>query len=166
MRNVRNLALLLAVSMMATMVVAQAAQQGPMFGAWKLNLAKSNFGTGTKLGGMVVQVTSDTAALVKWTTTMTAANGMQFSYSFEGAADGKDHAAQGTATTYAYSVDGNVVKETQKDSDGTLTVGTFAVAPNGKAGTWTYTITDPQGNVVNQTLVFDRVAATQTASMN
>jgi len=131
-----------------------------------LNLAKSNFGGGPKLGGMVVQVTSDTPALVKWSTTMTAANGMEFTYTYEAAADGKDHAAQGTSTTYAYAEDGKTVTETQKDTDGTVTVGTFAVSPSGKAGTWTYKITDPQGNVVSQTLVFDRVAATlKTASV-
>lgn len=167
MRKIGNFVLLIAISVLTANVAwAQAAQQGPMFGSWKLNVAKSNFGTGTKLGGMVMQVTSDTAVLVKWSTTMTAANGMQFSYSFEGAPDGKDHAAQGTATTYAYSEDGTTVKETQKDTDGTVTVGTFTVAPNGKTGIWTYAITDPQGTVVNQTLVFDRVAVTQTASVN
>jgi hypothetical protein len=145
---------------------SQSGQQGPMLGSWNLNLTKSNFGTGPKLGGMQVQVSSDTPALVKWSTTMTAANGMAFTYTFEAAADGKDHAAAGTSTTFAYTEDSGKVTETQKDTDGTVTVGTFAVSPSGKTGTWSYTITDPQGNVVHQTLVFDRVAATtKTASI-
>jgi hypothetical protein len=165
MTNMRRCVLLAVVAVLAVNVGWAQGDQGPMFGSWKLNVAKSNFGNGPKVGGLVVQVTSDTPALVKWSTTMTAANGMEFTYTYEAAQDGKDHPAQGTSTTYAYSEDGKTVKETQKDTDGTVTVGTFTVAANGKTGTWTYTITDPQGNVVNQTLVFDRVAATlKTAS--
>lgn len=167
MRSSRWLMVLAVASVISAGVVwSQATQQGPMVGSWKLNLAKSNFGSGPKLGAMQVQVTTDTPAAVKWSTTMTAANGMSFTYSYEAAPDGKDHAAQGTTTTFAYTEEGGTVTETQRDTDGTVTVGTFTVSPSGKTGTWNYTITDPQGNVAHQTLVFDRVGATtKTASI-
>lgn len=165
MKKIRMWMVLLAFSVLGVCaVMAQTETQGPMLGTWKLNVAKSDFGGGTKLGGMQVQVTSDTPGAVKWSTTMITTGGMQFTYSFAGAADGKDHPAVGTQTTYAYAEDGANVTETQKDTDGTVTVGTFSVSPSGKTGTWTYTITDPQGNVVHEKLVFDRVVTTLKAA--
>ena len=137
---------------------AQSAKQGLMFGTWKLNVAKSDFGENPKPQAMLVKVESDTPELVQFSVTMTAANGMAFSYSYKGAADGKDYPATGTSSTYAYTETDGAVTEVEKDSDGTVTKGTFAVLPNGKVGVWTYTVTDAQGNVTHEKLVYDRVA--------
>ena len=128
-----------------------------MVGKWKLNLAKSDFGESSKPQGMLVDVTSDTPEAVVFSVTQTAENGMMFTYKFNGPADGKEHPAEGTSTLYAYTEEGGVVTETQKDTDGTITKGTFALSANGKVGTWTYTITDPQGAVTHTRWVYDRV---------
>lgn len=138
---------------------AQTAKQGPMFGTWKLNLAKSDYGDNAKPQSMVVTVESDTPELVKFSVQMTGPTGMMFSYSYKGAADGKDYPAVGTASTYSYTEQDGVVTETEKDEDGTVTKGTFALSPNGKVGTWSYTVTDPQGNVSHEKLVYDKVNA-------
>lgn len=137
----------------------QATKQGPMLGKWKLNLAKSDFGENPKPQSMIVTVESDTPELIKFSVQMTAPTGMAFSYSYQGAADGKDYPATGTSSTYAYTEQDGVVTETEKDSDGTVIKGTFALSPNGKIGTWTYTVTDPQGNVTHEKLVYDKQAA-------
>ena len=141
-------------------VWAQTAQSSaagaPLLGKWKLNVAKSDFGSSPKPGGTILDVTSASPDMVKWTTTFTASNGMSFTMTYAAPADGKDHAAEGTATTYAYTLAGPSVTEIQKDPDGTVTTGTFTV--KGKTGIWTYTIKDPQGNETHQTEVFDRVA--------
>jgi hypothetical protein len=138
---------------------AQTPSSGQMVGNWKLNVKLSNFGTAadTAPKAILLNVTSDTPDLVAFQTTYTSANGMQFTWKFSGPADGKDHAADGTATTYAYTHDGDTVTETQKDTDGTLTKGTFTLSANKKLGTWNYTITDPQGAITTQKMVFDRV---------
>lgn len=136
---------------------AQNTQQGPMFGTWKLNLAKSDFGENSKPQSMVVTVESDMPELIKFSVQMTAPTGMTFSYSYKGAADGKDYPAVGTSSTYAYTEQDGVVTETEKDSDGTVTKGTFALSANGKIGTWTYTVTDPQGGITHEKLVYDKL---------
>jgi hypothetical protein len=149
-----------------TMTMAAAAQDAPpaatahaytFLGSWKLNVAKSNFGDGSILLAMTVKVTSATSDLIEYTATATYGTGSQGTYSFKGPVDGKEHPLTGSASLYSYSDDNGVLVETQKDPDGTLTKGTWALAPNGKEGTWTYTITNPDASIVHQKLVFTRV---------
>jgi hypothetical protein len=147
---------LLALASGATL--AQTAGQGIMFGNWKLNVAKSNFGGGQKLMAMTVKVTSDTPELIQFTVDQTTENGFAVSYGFKGPADGKEYPLTGSSSVYSYTVEPGVVHETQKDADGTITKGDFTVSANGKVGTWNYTITNPDGTVVKQKLVFDHTA--------
>jgi hypothetical protein len=137
---------------------AQSTGQGIMFGNWKLNVAKCNFGGGPKLMVMIIKVTSDTSDLIQFSVDETTENGFQVSYSFKGAADGKMYPIVGSSSVYSYTEEPGVVHETQKDADGTLTRGDFTVSANGKVGTWAYTITNPDGSVLKQKLVFDHTA--------
>ena len=159
-------------------LIAQTAGQGIMFGTWKLNVDKSDFGAGFKLMAMTVKVTSDTPELIQFSVDETTGNGFNVSYSFKGAADSKEYPIVGSSSVYSYTEEPGVVHETQKDTDGTITKGDFTVAvittpapksptttkgakavaqPGIKStvGTWLYTITNPDGSVVKQKLVFD-----------
>lgn len=145
-------------SMSAQTAPAAAGQQMPVFGAWKLNAAKCDFGGGPVLRAMVLEFTSATADSIEFTATATYENGAQGTYSYKAPADGKDHKLVGSESTYAYSVENGVLTETQKDSDGTLTKGTFTRSANGKEGIWLYTITNPDKSVIHQKLVFTKTA--------
>jgi hypothetical protein len=107
---------------------------------------------------MDLQFTSATPELIEFSATATYESGGQGTYSFKAPADGKDHLITGSATTYAYTVENGVLTETQKDPDGTLTKGTFARSANGKEGVWTYTITNPDGSIIHQKLVFAKMS--------
>lgn len=157
MKRLKSLSVVLTLALLPAIAIAQTSTPGPMVGKWKLNLPKSDFGEGSKPQGMLVEVTSDTPDAIVFSVTETAENGMMFTYKFKGPADGKEHPAEGTSTLYTYTEEGGVVTETQKDTDGTITKGTFALSPNGKVGTWTYSITDPQGAITHSKLVYDRV---------
>ncbi|MGA2890867.1 MAG: hypothetical protein ABSE51_22825 [Terracidiphilus sp.] len=139
-------------------LLAQVSGQGIMLGNWKLNVAKSDFGDGAKLMAMAVKMTSDTPELIEFAVNQTTGSGYQGSYSFTGATDGKEYPITGSATVYSYVEEPGVVHETQRDPDGTVTKGDFTLSPNGKVGIWLYTITNPDGTVVKQKLVFDRAA--------
>ena len=141
----------------SVMLLAQTTQ-GILLGEWKLNVAKSIFGDGPKLMAMNLKVTSDTADLIQFEVNQTAANGFSVSFSYKGAADGKEYPIVGSSSVYSYTQEAGVVHETQKDDDGTVTKGDFTLSTNGKVGTFNYTITNPDGTVVKQKLVFDRVA--------
>lgn len=136
-------------------LVAQTAAQGILFGTWKLNVVKSDFGTGSKLMSMVLKVTSDKSDNIEFSVDQTTADGFSVSYSYKGAADGKEYPINGSSSVYSYTEETGVVHETQKDTDGTITKGDFTVSANGKVGTWMYIITNPDGSVIKQKLVFD-----------
>jgi len=139
-------------------MMAQAVGQGIMSGNWKLNVAKSNFGGGPKLMAMTVKVTSDTPALIQFSVDQTLENGFAVSFSYKGAADGKEYPIVGSSSVYSYTEEPGVVHETQKDADGTLTKGDFTVSANGKVGTWIYSVTNPDGSVIKSKLIFDHTA--------
>jgi len=139
-------------------LLAQTPAQGILFGNWKLNLAKSQFGGGPKPMAMTIKVSSHTPELIQFTVDQTTDGGIAFSYSFRGAADGKEYPITGSSSVYSYTQEPGVVHETQKDSDGTLTKGDFTLSAKGKVGIWNYTITNPDGTVVTQKLVFDHIA--------
>ncbi|MGB7549180.1 MAG: hypothetical protein WBM14_15685 [Terracidiphilus sp.] len=136
---------------------AQATGQGIMFGSWKLNLAKSDFGSGPKLMAMTVKVTSDTPALIQFTVEQTTESGFAVSYGFKGAADGKEYPLTGASSVYSYTEEPGVVHESQKDTDGTITRGDFTLSAKGNVGIWLYTITSPDGTVAKQKMVFERI---------
>lgn len=155
----RFLGILVLATVFPVAMVAQASQ-GLMFGQWKLNVAKSDFGDGPKMMAMSINVTSDTADLIQFEVTATMQNGFNVSYSYKGAADGKEYPIVGSASLYSYTEEPGVVHETQKDPDGTLTRGdlTVTVVKGKKVGTWNYTITNPDGTVAKQKLIFDQAA--------
>ena len=155
--RLRVLGILILLALAPLTLVAQAGQ-GILFGSWKLNVAKCDFGGGPKMMGMVEKVTSDTPQLIEFEVSATAENGFAYSFSYKGAADGKEYPIVGSASVYSYTEEAGVVHETQKDSDGTITKGDFTVSANGKVGTWMYTITNPDGTTVKQKLVFDHSA--------
>ena len=152
--RLRVLGILILLALAPLTLMAQAGQ-GILFGSWKLNVAKSDFGGGPKMMGMVVKVTSDTPQLIEFEVNATAENGFAYGYSYKGAPDGKEYPIVGSASVYSYTEEAGVVHETQKDSDGTITKGDFTVSANGKVGTWLYTITNPDGTTVKQKLLFD-----------
>jgi hypothetical protein len=152
----RNWIFVALLSLFSGALIAQTAGQGILFGNWQLNVAKSSFGGGTKLMSMITKVTSDMPDLIQFSVNQTTADGFEVSYSYKGAADGKEYPIVGSSSVYSYTEEQGVVHETQKDSDGTITQGDFTVSANGKVGTWLYTITNPDGTVVKQKLVFDR----------
>ena len=139
-------------------LIPQATVQGIMFGNWTLNVAKCNFGSGPRLMAMTVKVVSDTPELIQFSVIQTVQNGLQVTYGFKGAADGKEYQLIGSSSIYSYTEEPGVVHETQRDADGTITKGDFTVSPNGTVGTWIYTITNPDKTTVTQKLVFNHAA--------
>jgi len=135
-----------------------APRSGLMVGEWKLLPLKSDFGGGQKLMGMEAKVSHDGADGIEYTISVTYESGMHADYTFNGLPDGKNYSIEGGATLYSYTEESGVVHETQRDPDGTVTKGDFTVSANGKLGTWKYTVTNPDGAVIHQRLVFARTA--------
>ncbi len=147
---------LLAFALPTVVDAYQAAPAGtlPILGVWNLVAAKSDFGGGAALRSMVFKVTAASPDKIEYTVVATYESGTQGTWGFSGPADGKLYKLSGSESSYGYTMDAGVLTETQKDPDGTVTKGVWSLSKNGKEGTWTYTVTNPDGSLDHQKLVF------------
>ena len=99
--------------------VAAVSKQKPprksLVGTWKLNLAKSAWGKIPAPKEDTLVVTQDDEMGLKWTASGVSANGEQFSYSFEGAPDGKDYSMK-SPNNEGESVSLGLIAESVEDS--------------------------------------------------
>jgi hypothetical protein len=137
------------------------AQQNPFAGSWKLNIAKSNFGTAQppKSETRIVEVAGSGE---KITFRGVAADGSKIDYTFTSNLDGKPVPISGTGNPGG----ADSVAVTHPDAHTTTAVllkagkqigsTTTVVAPDGKVTTQTRKTTDANGNPMTQTLIWER----------
>lgn len=109
--------------------------------AWKLNLAKSVWGKIPAPKEDTLVVTQDDDVGLKWTAAGVSANGEQFSYSFEGAADGKDYSMKSpnnqavSGFTRAYRSIGETLHTVDKKNAEVVQTSTTTVSNDGQTMT-------------------------------
>jgi len=122
-------------------VAAALGQKPPrksLVGTWKLNLTKSAWGKIPAPKEATLVVTQDDDTGLKWTAVGVSANGEQFSYSFEGAVDGKDYPMQSPnkeaviGFTRAYSRIGGTLHAVDKKNGEVIQTNTTAVSNDGQ----------------------------------
>jgi hypothetical protein len=129
---------------------------GSEIGTWKLNEAKSKFSAGAAKNTTVVY--SADGDKTKVTIDGVDGTGKAAHSVWAGKFDGKDYPVEGDATsTRAYTrVDANTLDVTLK-KDGKVTGTAHIVqAADGKTRTVTTTGTDPKGNKISGTAVYER----------
>src|ERR1700733_4923072 len=130
----------LAISLLA--VVASSglrAQDNPLVGTWKLNVAKSKFVPGPAPTSLTRTVEAQGDG-VKYTFDGVAADGKPISYSFSVQFDGKDNPINGSTpsgadTVSAKRIDSNHYVATQKKGGKVLVTSKVAVSKDGKVTT-------------------------------
>lgn len=129
----------------------------PMMGTWKLNEAKSKFGPGaTKNNTVVYEAAGDN---VKVTVEGTDSDGKPTHNEWTGKFDGKDYPVTGDPNSDARSykkVDDHTLTFTVKKGDKVTATGRIVVSPDGKSRTVTTSGTDPKGNKLSSTSVYDK----------
>ena len=139
---------LLAIACIAILLLANVAagskQKPPrktLVGTWKLNLVKSAWGKIPAPKADTLVVTQDDEMGLKWTASGVSANGEQFNYSFEGAADGKDYSVKSpnneavSGYTRAYSRIGGILHAVDKKNGQVIQTSTTTVSNNGRTMT-------------------------------
>lgn len=112
-----------------------------LVGTWKLNLAKSVWGKIPAPKEDALVVTQDDDMGLKWTAAGVSANGEQFSYSFGGAADGKDYSMKSpnnqaaTGFTRAYRRIGETLHAVDNKNLEVIQTSTTAVSNDGQTMT-------------------------------
>ena len=153
---------LIGITMTVTLVMAGAlpAQgQEPLFGTWKLNIAKSNYSPGPMPRSNIAKW-EEFQGGVKLTVDSEPADGKGVHYESSGKFDGKDNPITGN------NPDGDTVAFTKKDSrtyevvnkkGGKITIKSrIAVASDGKTRVTTQTGTNGKGQPVHITMVYEK----------
>jgi hypothetical protein len=137
------------------------AQSNPQVGTWKLNVAKSKFGSAPapKSQTQTVEAQGNGA---KYSVEGVAADGSRIAYSFTTNYDGKDSPISGAgfpngADTIAVKrVDANTDTATWKKAGKVVGTNRIVVSKDGKVRTFTAKGTDEQGQATSATVVWDK----------
>ncbi len=112
-----------------------------LVGTWKLNPAKSAWDTIPAPKEDTLVVIQDDAAGLKWTASGVSAQGDPFSFSFEGAADGKDYPVKSANNeavigfTRAYNRIGTTLHAVDKKNGSVIQTSTTTVSNDGRTMT-------------------------------
>jgi hypothetical protein len=146
--------------LVATALLAQsdATHSGSAAGRWKLNTQKSDFGKMPAPKSASLVVSEDSADKVKWQMTGVDAQGKKFSESYDGPADGTEHAITGSqmaqAVAYTRGAD-NTVEANVKMKDGSTAHETITMSDDNNTMTLKGTASGANGES-NWTEVFER----------
>jgi hypothetical protein len=126
-------------------------------GTWKLNKAKSTFGSGAPVADTVTyEMAGDS---VKVIVDGTDKDGKAVHNEWVGKYDGKDYPVKGTAAydSRAYTkVDDHTVNMVIKKGGKVIANGTITVAPDGKSRTVKVSSTDPKVTGLDQNAAYDK----------
>jgi hypothetical protein len=136
-----------------------AAADDPMLGSWKLNVAKSKFGSGPAIKEETNQVEPFGGNGIKLTAQITRADGTKVTESYAGPFDGKEFSVGGDPnvdTAYLKRIDANTMERINKKAGKPTTTMKYVVSRDGKTKTVTITGTTAKGEPVNTVLVFEK----------
>jgi hypothetical protein len=143
--------------LLGSLAVAVCVAADANMGTWKLNEAKSKLGPGATKNHTVIYAPAGDS--VKVTVEGTDATGKPVHNEWTGKFDGKDYAVTGDATSDMRSytrIDDRTLELTGKKGGQVTITGRITVSADGKTRTVTTTGTDPQGNKVMSTGVYDK----------
>jgi hypothetical protein len=139
--------------------VGLTAADDPMLGSWKLNIAKSKFGSGPTIKEETNQVESFGGNGIKLTAQITRADGTKVTESYAGTFDGKGFSVGGDPnvdTAYLKRIDANTMERINKKAGKPTTTMKYVVSKDGETKTVTITGTTVKGESVNTVLVFEK----------
>ena len=139
------------------------AQSDPLMGIWKMNTAKSKYNPGPAPQRIKHKTIEAQGNGVKASSEGTAADGSHIAWSYTASFDGKDNPISGTtgvligADTVAIKrINANTTENTFKKAGKVVLTGRDVVSKDGKVRTITAKETDPNGQPVSRTIVFDK----------
>ena len=149
----------LALLVLFAVSVGLKAADDPMLGSWKLNIAKSKFGSGPAIQAETNQVEPFGGNGIKLTAQITRADGTNVTESYAGTFDGKPFSVGGDAnvdTAYLKRIDAHTMERINKKAGKPTTTMKYVVTKDGKTKTVTITGTTAKGEPVNTVLVFEQ----------
>lgn len=140
--------------------VAASAADDPLYGTWKLNLAKSKYSSGSRAPQSQTWTYEASGANgVKFTNDTVQADGRSSHEEYTAAYDGKDYPITGNRNADTVSmkrIDANTTERTLKKDGQVTSIIRRVVSKDGKTLTVTSEGTGAQGQAVNNVTVFDK----------
>lgn len=136
-----------------------AAADDPMLGSWKLNIAKSKFGSGPAIKEETNQVEPFGGNGIKLTAQIIRADGTKVTESYAGTFDGKEFSVGGDPNVdaaYLRRIDANTMERVNKKAGKPTTTMKYVVSNDGKTKTVTISGATAKGEQVNIVLVFEK----------
>ena len=146
------------VAFASAVAVTVSAQTGSEIGTWKVNVAKSTFSPGPAPKSRTLTFEA-VGQGVKLSVEGVNADGSKAAISYTANYDGKDVPVTGSATLDTVSwkrINATTVEETDKKGGKVFGTLTRVVSADGKSLTVTFKGTNPQGQAVNNVIVFDK----------
>ena len=146
---------LLLLALAANVRAAAADQQS---GTWKMNPAKSKYSPGPAPKSVTLKVDSDENN-IKITVDGTNADGSPTHVEYSAKFDGKDYPITGVPNADTVSVkriSATTIQSTSKKAGQVVMTVTSTVSKDGRTRTSTFKGKDPQGNDVNNVVVYDK----------
>lgn len=128
-------------------------------GTWKINLAKSKYSPASLAPKSTTVKTEAIAGGLKNVVDVVDYTGKSLHYEYTAKYDGKDAAVKGDPnrdTTAMTKIDDDNYEQTNKKAGKVTTVSRIVYARDGKSRTMTTAGTNPQGQKVNNTIVWDK----------
>jgi hypothetical protein len=155
-RRLAAFATTLLLLVLAVNVRAAAADQHS--GTWKMNPAKSKYSPGPAPKSVTLKVDSDENN-IKITADGTSADGSPTHVEYSAKFDGKDYPITGVPNADTVSVkriSATTIQSTSKKAGQVVMTVTSTVSKDGRTRTSTFKGKDPQGNDVNNVVVYDK----------
>jgi hypothetical protein len=158
MRIRRFAAFVTTLLLLALAANARAAAADQQSGTWKMNPAKSKYSPGPAPKSVTLKVDSDENN-IKITADGTSADGSPTHVEYSAKFDGKDYPITGVPNADTVSVkriSATTIQSTSKKAGQVVMTVTSTVSKDGRTRTSTFKGKDPQGNDVNNVVVYDK----------
>jgi hypothetical protein len=158
MRIRRFAAFVTTLLLLALAANARAAAADQQSGTWKMNPAKSKYSPGPSPKSVTLKVDSDENN-IKITADGTNADGSPTHVEYSAKFDGKDYPITGVPNADTVSVkriSATTIQSTSKKAGQVVMTVTSTVSKDGRTRTSTFKGKDPQGNDVNNVVVYDK----------
>ncbi len=155
MTRLQKMALAFTLPMTLVPVTFAAHTHVPAPSTWTLNVKETDFGGGPVIKSDIDHVLVDSEKQLHWSDVTVDGSGTTSKTSWNGPEDGSLHPIQGLPGAQS-SWDSATDTEHSVFADGTIYHAVLTLSADQKKMTFTQTVTDKDGKVFHQTLVYDR----------
>jgi hypothetical protein len=146
----------LALALLAVSVGVAAGTDDPLYGTWKLNVAKSTWSPGSPYQSEVAKIEPFGEDGIKWYAEIVSGDGKKNTTQFSASFDGSEFTQGGEGTAIMLRVNRYITERINKKDGKITTIQRRTVSKDGKTLTITTVGIDPMGRAISNDMVFEK----------